>query len=57
MNAPSALLCMPRFPELIGDFLFRRTEVAENTSLVLLNDKVQGVKPLTADNLIASDLC
>lgn len=41
VNAPSALLCIPRFPELIGVFLFLRTEVAENTFLVLSNDKVE----------------
>lgn len=48
---------MPRFPEPISSFLFLRTEGAGNTSLVLLNDKVQGVKPLTADNLMVSALC
>lgn len=41
VNAPSALLCIPRFPEPIGVFLFLRTEVAENTFLVLSNDKVE----------------
>lgn len=58
VNAPSALLCMPHFPELIGDFF-----VSENWSSwkhfpgPLEWQGVQGVKPLTADSLIASDLC
>lgn len=37
----------------MGGFLLLRIE---NTSLVLSDDKVQGVKPLTADGLVASVL-